>query len=214
MTAEDQRARRRARRRLARARAEGLLAGVAAMLRPSDIAFDCGANMGGVTAQLAPSGAQIHAYEPDPLAFAALQRRFAAARNVTLHNTAVAAEPGTATLQRAADFADDPERRTTRSSILPGGQGMAATAEVVRVESLPALLAAALETRPDIAFVKLDIEGAELDILEAMEARGLFDRIRLTVAETHEGKFPALRPRYKALKARLHSHPRVDLAWI
>ena len=63
----------------------------------------------------------------------------------------------------------------------------------------------------------MDIEGAELDVLEAMEAQGLFDKIKLTVAETHEKKFKHLRPRFAALRATVGAkYPitKVNLDWI
>ena len=44
---------RRHKRDLRYARAEGMLSGVVSMLRPGDVAVDCGANRGDVTAQLA-----------------------------------------------------------------------------------------------------------------------------------------------------------------
>ena len=63
----------------------------------------------------------------------------------------------------------------------------------------------------------MDIEGAELDILEMMLDRQLFDKVRLTVAETHENKFKALRPRFKALRKAVAEHypiTKVNLDWI
>lgn len=69
----------------------------------------------------------------------------------------------------------------------------------------------------EVAFVKMDIEGAELDILERMHQDGLFAKVRCLVAETHERKFKDLRPRYRALREEIaqHYHPgRVSLDWI
>ena len=37
-----------------------------------DLAIDCGANVGHVTAALARTGAEVHAFEPNPQAFSAL----------------------------------------------------------------------------------------------------------------------------------------------
>jgi len=68
-----------------------------------------------------------------------------------------------------------------------------------------------------VAFVKMDIEGAELEILEALDAQGLLAQIRCIVVETHERKFKDLRPRYKALRETLaEKYPgkRVNLDWI
>ncbi len=63
----------------------------------------------------------------------------------------------------------------------------------------------------------MDIEGAELDILEKMDAEGLFAGIRGLVAETHERKFRELRDRFKALKAAIAEHEpsgKINLDWI
>ncbi len=60
-------------------------------------------------------------------------------------------------------------------------------------------------------------DAPNVTIHEAMEAAGLFDKIRLTVAETHENKFKELRPRFRALRERLsEAYPitRVNLDWI
>ena len=70
--------------------------------------------------------------------------------------------------------------------------------------------------RTGLAFLKLDIEGAELALLDRLDRDGLLHHIRLTVAETHEGKFPALRASYKALRDRIaatYPKTRVNLEW-
>jgi FkbM family methyltransferase len=215
---DAQKARRKQRRREARIRAQGVMQGVVAMLRPGDVVFDCGANVGEISAQLAATGADVHAFEPDPVAFEQLTDRLGKQPNVHLNPVCVGTSDGTVNLVRAQDFAADPQARTTRSSIMAGGTGMNdADAIPVPMIDLIARLKEAIAAHGTIAFLKLDIEGAELDLLEAMEAEALFNHIRLTVAETHQGKFPALRPRFKALRTRLAaSYPptTVFLDWI
>ncbi|MEP4199088.1 MAG: FkbM family methyltransferase [Aliishimia sp.] len=211
-------ARRKKRRREARLRAQGILQGVVSMLRPGDVVFDCGANVGEVTAMLAATGATVHAFEPDPLAFARLQDRVGGMLNVHLHAACVGTQNGTVKLARADNFAADPESRTTRSSIIAGGTGMNDddTFDVPMVD-LIALLKICIASQSEVAFVKMDIEGAELDLLEAMHTHALFDDIRLTVAETHQGKFSELRPRFKALRktfAATYPKTKVFLDWI
>src|SRR3546814_8424189 len=46
-------------------------------LRPGDIAIDCGANVGRFTRPIAEGGATVHAFEPNPDAFAELSRNLA-----------------------------------------------------------------------------------------------------------------------------------------
>lgn len=209
---------RRQKRNLRKARAEGWLSGVAAMLRPGDLVVDCGANMGVVTAILAATGADVVAFEPDPYAFGILTDRFASTPNVTLVNAAVGAAAGSVTLRRAANFDANPTGASVKSTILAGGRQIDDTQGIdVELIDFPAWLDARIAERGHIAFIKMDIEGAELDILEALDAAGTFAHIRCLVAETHERKFKDLRPRYRALRkgfADRHDPNRVNLDWI
>ena len=209
---------RRHKRNMRKARAEGFLAGVAAMLRPGDLAVDLGANMGVVTEVLARSGADVIAFEPDPWAFSKLTERFADRPNVRLVNAAVGVGGGTVRLMRAANFETNPEGASVKSTILSGGRQIDEDQGIdVPLVDFPAFLAAEMKSRAEIAFVKMDIEGAELDILEAMDRGGLFEKVRVLVAETHERKFRELRPRYRALRegfAAKYDPDRVSLDWI
>lgn len=209
---------RRARRNQRKAWAEGYLKGICTLLRPGDLAVDLGANMGVVTAQLAATGADVVAFEPDPQTFAKLQERFAGQANVTLVNAAVGVGSGSVRLMRADNFAENPEGASVKSTILDGGRRIDAGNSVeVPLVDFPSWVREQVAARGQIAFVKMDIEGAELDILEKMDAEGLFAGIRGLVAETHERKFRELRDRFKALKAAIAEHEpsgKINLDWI
>ena len=209
---------RRQRRNMRKSYANGYLAGVSAMLRKGDLAIDCGANMGVVTDVLAKTGADVIAFEPDPWTFAKLQERFAEASNVTLINAAVGVGTGTVRLMRAAGFDDNPTGASVKSTILGGGRQIdAANGVDVPLIDFPGFLKEQLGSRAEIAFIKMDIEGAELDILERMDSDAMFDHVRVLVAETHERKFRDLRPRYRDLRktfAEKYDPNRVSLDWI
>ncbi len=209
---------RRARRDQRKAWAEGYLRGITTLLRPGDLAVDLGANMGVVTAELAATGADVVAFEPDPVTFAKLEARFAGVANVTLINAAVGVAAGTVRLMRGEGFAANPEGASVKSTILDGGRGINAADSVeVALIDFPAWVRQQVAARGSIAFVKMDIEGSELDILEVMDRDGLFENIRGLVAETHERKFKDLRDRYKALKAAIAEHQpsgKINLDWI
>jgi FkbM family methyltransferase len=213
-----QKLKRRHKRDLRNARAEGMLQGVTSMLRPGDVAVDCGANRGDVTAQLAAAGAQVHAFEPDPYSLAKLAERFAGAENVHLHAAAVGTAAGSIHLMRAANWEENPDLASVKSTVVTGGRNIAEGPGIeVAVIDFPGFLRDLIVTHGRIAFVKMDIEGAELDLLSAMLHERLFDHIQLTVAETHERKFKDLRPRFAALReAVAASYPptRVNLEWI
>jgi FkbM family methyltransferase len=209
---------RRHRRELLQARADSLLQGVASMLRPGDVVVDGGAHWGDVTERLAATGATVHAFEPDPVNFARLQARFAGVATVHLHAAALGVAAGMGRLSRLAGWQDDPRRALAKSTLMDGHPQMAGAERVeVPVIDLLVFLDGLMAERGEVAVLKLDIEGAELAILEEMLTRRLFDRIRLTLAETHERLFPALQPRYAALRAAVADTwpaTRVNLDWI
>lgn len=202
------------------AHAKGLLLGICSMLKPGDVVLDCGANVGEVTVPLAQTGADVHAYEPDPYAFEKLSRTTSDLPNVTLHNAAVGTSPGSIKLMRAENFDKNPKGASVKSTVITGGRKIAEEGHNtldVDLVSLPDIISDLSSRYGEVAFLKMDIEGAELDILETMLEQNLFDKVRLTVAETHENKFKTLRPRFKELRARVgKSYPltRVNLDWI
>lgn len=205
-------------RQLQVAKAHGLMLGVVAMLRQGDVVVDCGANQGDITDQLAATGAIVHAFEPDPYNLQKLKARFAGAENVHLHAAAVGVGSGTIRLMRAANWDANPELASVKSTIVAGGMNIA-EAEGIDVDLIdfPAFLRGLIATHGRVAFVKMDIKGAELDLLERMLSERLFDQVQLTVAETHEHKFRELRPRFAALRtdiAAAYPPSRVNLDWI
>jgi FkbM family methyltransferase len=209
---------RRQKRNLRKAWAEGYLTAMTAMLKPGDLAVDCGANMGVVTERLAATGASVVAFEPDPFAFKTLEQKFANASNVTLVNAAVGVGSGTVRLMRAENFGDNPEGASVKSTILDGGRRIDAENSVeVPLIDFPGWVQDQVKARGEVAFIKMDIEGAELDILEKMDAEQLFLNVRCLVAETHERKFKDLRDRYKALRdkaSQTYAPGKVNLDWI
>ena len=209
---------RRMERNLRKAHATGFMLGITAMLKPGDLVLDCGANVGEVTVVLAATGADVIAYEPDPYAFGRLEAATTDLPNVTRVNAAVGASAGTVKLMRASNFDINPAGASVKSTIIDGGRSITPENAVeVPVLDFVALLDEHLAGRDEIAFVKMDIEGAELEILERMEAEDRFGPIRCLVAETHERKFKELRPRFKALRRRIAAaYPprKVNLDWI
>lgn len=220
LKADLEKQQRRQKRNLRNARAKGLMQGILSMLKPDDVVLDCGANVGDVTGPLAMTGALVHAFEPDPWAFAELTEKFSKTKNVILHNAAVGTEAGEIQLMRALNFDKNPKGASVKSTVLTGGRMIneqdGETISVTLID-LPGFLTDLIAQHGEIAFLKMDIEGAELDLLEHMSRQNLFADIRLTVAETHEHKFKELRPRFKALRKEItETYPvtKVNLDWI
>lgn len=215
---QQRKARFREQRKIKTAYAKGLMQGILSLLEPGDVVLDCGANVGAVCEPLAQTGATVHAYEPDPFAYGQLSQRVSSYANVTLHNVAVGTHAGTVKLIRAEGFENDPARNSVKSTILDGGRATEGGNTVdVDLIDLTAVVRDLVAQHGKIAFLKMDIEGAELELIETMLAADLFDNITLTVVETHEKKFKELRPRYRALREAVTARypvTKVNLDWI
>ena len=166
--------------RRARREFDALVAG----LTPADVVLDLGANLGKFTEQLARSGAQVHAYEPDPDTFEKLKNRVGHLDNVTLYPKAVAAQAGTLPLHRAADYSSDPDRKSEASSVYYAqGHVDGSAVTMVEVEAFNDVLK---RLGNDVTLVKMDIEGSEWDILTDIFAASEPHGFRHLYCETHE----------------------------
>ena len=200
---------RRATRDLRHAHAKGLLQGILSMLGPGDVVLDCGANVGDICQPLAETGAEVHAFEPDPFAFARLSERVAGYDNVHLHNAAVGPESGTIKLMRAANFDDNPTGGSVKSTVIPGGRNInEAQCDSIDVEllSLPDFIGDLTRDGRTVVFLKMDIEGAEIEILERLLDTGLHRKIALIFVETHERFSRDCAWRTAKIRSRIHAN--------
>ncbi len=124
------------------------------MIRPGDVVVDCGANIGEVSVICAGQGAQVLAFEPDPIEFTALQKN-AEAAGFEAFNLALWHSPGEMTFYDANESGDS-------SLIKPATYDReirVATIALDQFEALP-------EGR--IRLIKLEAEGAEPEIIRGM----------------------------------------------
>lgn len=172
---------------------------LARRLTPNDVAIDCGANLGFYTEMLAHRGARVFAFEPDPLAFEQLRERCRPYPNVTLVPKAVGAKADTAVLYRTKDFDTNPLEKSQSSSLLSFKPNLdlesgIAVEQIDLVDFIRAL------DRP-VTILKIDIEGAEFDLLDALIKAGCMEKVRHTFVETHDHKIPGLEEAGRRLRA-------------
>lgn len=202
-----------------KARSKGILEGAIAMLGKGDIAIDCGANVGIVTTQLAATGAEVHAFEPDPVAFGELSRKVADMPNVHLHHAAVGSQDGTVTLMRSTRFADDPIAATVSSTIVSGKRDTDLEGhEALEVPLVNlARFIRRVQKHGQVRLLKMDVEGEELTLLPHLAKRGALDVINCTLVETHQRKFPEKRRDFLSMRREISARypaSKVNLDWI
>ena len=176
---------------------------------PDDVLLDLGANVGAFTEVMAASGAAVHAYEPDPYASAQLTSRVGSLPNVRLFNEAVSATSGQLTLTRHRDFQKDPALYSVGSSIYftrAGGEGV--TVDVVSFDE------ALARCGKPAAIIKMDIEGAEFDILERVFSQPERYDFGALFVETHERSGDARCALVEAWRSKAETHARyINLFW-
>jgi FkbM family methyltransferase len=137
--------------------------------REAPVVIDGGANMGMFTLATLRDhpGARITAFEPDPGVLALLRENLErnGARDVTLVNAALGGDDG------EMGFTPDGQA---------GGMLLAAGGPMrVRVERLSRYL------DEEVDFLKLNIEGAEFDVMREVRDSGCIGRVRAMVIEYH-----------------------------
>ncbi len=204
---------RKLKRRIGR-RSDAVFRDCVAQLRPGHIAIDLGANAGNITADLAATGATVHAFEPDPETFLRLSARFAGQDNVILHNAAVGGRDATVTLYRPASWQDENLRNSASKAIsvsdMAARRGFDPSGDVSMIDFARFIKGLG----QDVQLIKMDIEGAEWEVLSALETRapGSF---RAMFVETHERIDPAARPlvRRKQAEYAAQTEPYINLYW-
>lgn len=197
--------------RRARAAAQAEFRAAVAALGPGDLAIDLGANLGDVSAVLVETGAEVIAFEPDPHAFARLSHRLGGRANARLINAAAGDRAGVLPLYRHRGFERAPDRRSLASSLLADHAEVGdAPAAQVEVHDFAAFVAG---LGRDVALVKIDIEGAEVALMEALLSSPAAAQIGRIFVETHERALPGLAARTRALKARTRGMARPAVNW-
>jgi FkbM family methyltransferase len=174
-----------------------------AALAEGDIALDCGANLGLYTLRLAESGATVHAFEPNPDAYRKLAEVTAAYPNVILHQAAVTTEPGDVQLYLHKYADDDPEYWSSGSSLLAEKSNVRED-HAVTVKGVH-LAAFIKDLGKPVKLLKMDIEGAEVGVLNQLLDEGLHTVIEQAFVEVHDRRIKSLAKPTRELRERLQS---------
>lgn len=183
-------------------------------LEPGQLVLDCGANVGEMTEVLAANGSTVHAFEPNPHAFAVLNRKFAGRSNVHCHNAAVGTAHGHMPLYLHENSDSDEVLWSNGSSLLREKSNVAKD-RFIKVEVID-LGDFILNLNSRIRIMKMDIEGAEVEVLQHLLASGAMDRVDCAFVETHEKKIPSLVEGTTKLKTAFLDHPtcNVSFDWV
>lgn len=168
-------------------------------INASSLVIDCGANIGSISALFLRKNATVIAFEPDPLAFSLLQKRFAGNKNIECINKAVSHEASSAKLYFHTDRQMNDNSAFTVSSSLIEDKINISSANSIEIETID-LDSFIISLNRTVDVLKMDIEGAEIDILKKIIKHETYKKIGLIVVETHEDKIPGHQEKVDDLK--------------
>lgn len=150
-------------------------------IRPDDVVFDVGANIGLISLLLASGHIKpkaIHAFEPEPRNAAALKRNIQLNNlesRVAAHELALADHEGTATLHVCGETGEGRHSLMDHDSL---------NRRSISIE-LTTMAAFAKREQVVPTFIKIDVEGAEMQVLFGMESLLRNHSVRDLFIEVH-----------------------------
>lgn len=183
-------------------------------LNKDSIVLDCGANVGRITSYLSITGATIYAFEPDPIAFKVLSRRCKNKKNVTSINKGVWHKDAVVQLYRHNEMKKDEASFTVGSSIIADKENID-TLSYFEIEVID-LVNFIRQLNKKVDLVKIDVEGAETEILKKIIAEDAYTLFNEMYVETHETKIPGQRVELIAIKQLIKEKrvTNIKLNWI
>ena len=184
-------------------------------IRDGEYVIDCGANVGNITSIFENAGANVIAFEPNKHAFEILQTRFVYNKKVRCFKKGVVGKnPGKRKLFMHKNNYIDEIVYSTGSSIIESKNNVNKNnyeeVEMVRLSSF------IKKFNKDIKVLKIDIEGAEIELLNDLMDSGVARKIPYIFVETHEKKIPTLQKEKEALRNRVKNegYTNINLNWI
>lgn len=184
---------------------------MARFVRKDDIMIDLGAHVGIASIEFAHVGRHVYAFEPNPDNFAKLRRNTRKYSNITVFEKAVCNKTGKTQLY----FEPQESEKFFKGATIVKGKSNIGYDHFVEVEAISAHDVLKMIEGP-VALIKIDIEGAEYCVLDALINSGQMDRIGKVFVECHADRIPALaRPKEYtlALARREGVINKIDFEW-
>lgn len=168
----------------------GIRALMSVNLQRGDLVIDCGANVGKTVNLVAQRGVEVHAFEPNRHAFEILNKKFKYRKEVHCHHKAVSDQDGWINLFYHINADDDEVKFSTGSSVLVDKPNVTRD-KFEEVESID-LSKFINNLRRPVKILKIDIEGAEIQVLEKMIKDQTLHWVENLFVEFHDRKMPHL----------------------
>jgi FkbM family methyltransferase len=170
-------------------------------LGKDEIAIDCGANVGEITERMNQRGAIVYAFEPNPYAFEILKEKFKNNPKVFCLNKGVFIKEGKERLYLHQKAGEDQIKWSVGSSLL-SFKGNVDENNFIEIEVID-LADFIKRLNKKIGVLKMDIEGAECEVINHLINSGAISMIKRMVVELHDKGIPEIRFEAEKLKQRI-----------
>ncbi len=161
---------------------------------PAKTTLDIGANDGTYSMYLCRFAARLYCFEPLPWLVDGMKKKFRGTKNVTLENCALGAQAETATIRIPVTKS---KRYDTRSSLAGSFDGQLINGEkVLEIKEVKVAVKKLDDFRlENVGFIKMDVEGFELEALKGARETILRNRPNLfiEIEQRHHADMPITR---------------------
>ena len=194
--------------------AEAIFEQVTAELTVDDICIDCGAHIGQQTVPMGLKGAYVFAFEPHPKCFSILQEKVRDMQNVRLYNKAVWNKDTVMRLYHGKIFMGSEIDGAQASSLLDFKKNV--DLEKYTDVGVIDIVGFIRELNHFVQILKIDIEGAEVEVLNRIIDAGIYTDIGYIFCETHEKKISELWEPVELLRKKIAAEKitNIYLDWI
>ena len=177
----------------------------------NDIVIDCGANVGDVSKYFLKKGAVVYAFEPDPVVFEKLKRKCGSHSRFTGYNKGVWSADDTLELKLPESTKKDRINNSVGNSFLDKNNQ---SEETIQVEVIN--LANFIKSLgKQVKVLKIDIEGAEIEVIPSILDTRVHHLVDHILVETHEQSIPSTAKKMRAIRQRIKREKiiNINLDW-
>lgn len=178
-----------------------------------DVCIDCGCNAGSVSDVFLDKGALVYAFEPHPFLFEALSQKYRGTNDIKLMNVAV--WDRNTRMDLHVQKVKGSEVVNLEGTTLFGNRIDARVESKCNVEVIDLTeFIAGLGRR--VKILKIDVEGAEFEIMDKILASGLHEKIEHIFCEMHPHFFADGKEKLASLEAKIRQKniTHIHLDWV
>lgn len=162
-------------------------------MKEGDICIDGGANIGMFTDICKHQGALVYAFEPNNDAFAILQRKYKTDNHIKLYNEAIWVDNCYLNFFHRSDENDNFIEKSQSATLINHQNSLdhelVSNEQVKAINFCQFIQKEFILSNKNIYLMKLDIEGAEFEVLKQMIENNIYQYVKYIFVETHERFF-------------------------